>query len=1323
MFKRFTYRILPVKFVIITTIFFTSFSLKAQQWNSIGGEAQLSAVASSYTSIAVFNNVPYVVYVEGTTSGIVKVKKRNLSSGAWEQVGANLATNASYSKIYSDRNGKLYVTYIDVSGSGGNKLAVVTFNTTSQAWEPLVTGNLYASSNSVTYTSSASITRSSLAFDNSNTPYVVYSDRSGTTGYPVLKRFISGAWQTVGGTSVSTDFAVSVSIALDNADVPYLTYVQQANATAGTGPIKTFRLNSAGTSWQDISPASPVLPGTASTGATSSVRFTSIALDSANNPVVSYFNTSNGNRSTIIRYNKTTAAWNWIGAISTRDANNNSLINDNGGNVYNIFSDALSGGLANMVRVFKLYRNAMSFTELKNAGYTRGIDSTGPDDNTTRSVTISDLAIAVGNDTSKPFITYTKTYNGVRTPVVQVFIQPVATKPVTGISATSATTGGTVSPEVFTSITERGIVYSTSINPTTADTKMIDGQAVTGSFTSTITGLQAATAYHVRAYAITSTGTVFYGNDILFTTTAPDLNSVTIADNGTTVILNNGIIKATISKTDATVTSLLYNGLELISGGYNGGSVYWSWNMPNYQNPTNCIYTLTANPASNSYNYAEVKLHMSWDGTSTTAAMDVDIYYSLPRNASGLYASATLSHPASYPALTGGEWRMASYPNPMFDWMSVDSLRNRLMANLNDLNNAAVVSGAPVEVTRLTTGIYANQYECKYDYSADFGAINTWGWSSTANNVGLWITAPSKEYYPGGPMKRELMCHVSPVLLNMLGGTHYGQGSETAVAAGEDWQKTYGPFLIYCNKVPAGTANASTALWNDAKAQALTEQAAWPYSWYTNPSYVQETGRGTVTGKLVISDASNPTVAAANAWIGLAIPPTGTSAATNFEKWSKNYQFWVKTDAAGNFTIPHVFPGTYSLFAFGGGAIGQLSLANYTTVTAGNTNVLGTITWTPDRIAPTVWEIGVPDRSAAEFKHGTDWWTSNVYPNANWAKFMDYTTEFPNGVTYTIGQSNPVTDWNFVQPYNTVAAMNQASAPEWKVKFSLSAAPTTGTNSSIYVAAASSFAAPFYIKVNGTNITTPATGIDLPNASNATIRKGIHGAFGDLRFTFPSDLLVAGENEISFTVRRSGGDIQYDYIRLEAPAAAVILPVSLTPLKLTRVNNTAVLSWSTLNETNNSHFEIERYTKGGNFRTIGTVGGKGNSTHQQDYSFTDKQPSEGWNFYRIKQIDKDGKSSTTNTVNYYNGSSYSTALLIYPNPAHYGLVAHYNATTTATVSCSIFDYKSAIVKQFQANVLNGSNLLQTDIANLSPGTYLLKVTCNGQITTAPFIKQ
>ena len=631
-------------------------------------------------------------------------------------------------------------------------------------------------------------------------------------------------------------------------------------------------------------------------------------------------------------------------------------------------------------------------------------------------------------------------------------------------------------------------------------------------------------------------------NQIPMSKVSSAVGSASVVDNGTTVTLKNQFVSAVITKATGTISSYVFDGENILSGGYSGGKLYWTWNRPNLQTPSGCSYQLTVDPKTNNYDYAEIKLHMTYNKVDTlAAAQDVDIYYAVKDGVSGLYVTGKLSHPASYPLNPGGEWRMAGYVGSEFDWLVVDSARNQVIPNLSA--TSAVVTGAPKEVYQITSaGPFLNHYECKYDYSADFGETEAWGWVSTTKNRGIWMTIPSLEYYPGGPMKRELMCHSSPVILNMFGGTHYGMGTDGAVASGEKWEKIYGPFLIYCNKVPAGTANVPKALWADAKAQTKLERAKWPYSWFSDTTYLKANQRGTIKGKFVISDPTVPTASAANMWIGVAIPQSSTTGTTDFQLWSKNYQFWVKTDSVGDFTISNVIPGDYDMYAFGLGAAGQMIKKAYAKVTAGSVTDLGSVIWVPTRTAATVWEIGIPDRSAKEFRHGNDYWVGGTYPDPNWAKFMDYTTEFPTGVNYTIGQSNWATDWNYAQPYNVVGTA-QASAPEWKVNFKLATKPTAGSQSAVYVAMASQFTSAIIVKVNGVNVSSPSTGNYFSNESDALIRMGIHGAFSDVRIIFYSSFLNAGDNVISFTQRKSGGDFQYDYLRLESPGTSLVSAV------------------------------------------------------------------------------------------------------------------------------------------------------------------------------------
>jgi len=96
----------------------------------------------------------------------------------------------------------------------------------------------------------------------------------------------------------------------------------------------------------------------------------------------------------------------------------------------------------------------------------------------------------------------------------------VITSGATSVTSNSATLGGNVTANGGASVTERGVVYSTTANPTTsAGTKVIIGSG-TGSFSQNVTGLNGNTTYHVRAYATNSEGTS-YGADSTFTTLTP----------------------------------------------------------------------------------------------------------------------------------------------------------------------------------------------------------------------------------------------------------------------------------------------------------------------------------------------------------------------------------------------------------------------------------------------------------------------------------------------------------------------------------------------------------------------------------------------------------------------------------------------------------------------------------------------------------------------------------------------------------------------------------------------------------------------------------
>jgi len=128
-------------------------------------------------------------------------------------------------------------------------------------------------------------------------------------------------------------------------------------------------------------------------------------------------------------------------------------------------------------------------------------------------------------------------------------VEPVLTAPVlttvsiSGITQTSAVSGGNVTDDGGAAVTVRGVCWGTSPGPTTGGSKTTDG-AGSGTFASTLTGLTVNTKYFVRAYATNSEGTN-YGNEVSFTTNPvvlATLTTTTVSSRTTSSAVSGGTI-------------------------------------------------------------------------------------------------------------------------------------------------------------------------------------------------------------------------------------------------------------------------------------------------------------------------------------------------------------------------------------------------------------------------------------------------------------------------------------------------------------------------------------------------------------------------------------------------------------------------------------------------------------------------------------------------------------------------------------------------------------------------------------------------------------
>jgi rhamnogalacturonan endolyase len=601
--------------------------------------------------------------------------------------------------------------------------------------------------------------------------------------------------------------------------------------------------------------------------------------------------------------------------------------------------------------------------------------------------------------------------------------------------------------------------------------------------------------------------------------------AVTITEDASNYTLANGVVTAKVAKRSGDIVSLKYKGIETLAGGSGHPYGYWSHGPGRGSRVTNSI---TISPSGNGGERGEVSVKGFYQGTPLgsgpggTVVADIEIRYALGRGESGVYTYSIFDHPAEYPATSLGEARFGAKLSKVFDWMTIDAKRNQMMPAPEDWDK-----GTPMnmkEARRLNTGIHQGKVEHKYDYSAIQFEIPAFGWSSTKEKIGLWFVNPTIEYLSGGATKVELTGHLdnnagaAPTLLNYWRGSHYGSSS-CVVAQGEAWTKVIGPFLIYCN-----SAADSQVMWQDALAKAKKEADAWPYSWVAGVDYPHKNGRGTVSGQLELRDASGGRMS--NLLVGVSAPDypaRGFRGTTNTVDWqydAKYYQFWVRGDAQGRFTIPNIRPGKYTLHAIADGVLGEFAKTGVT-VEAGKALDLGKLEWQPVRHGRQLWEIGIPNRSAEEFFHGDHYW--------QWGLYNQYPKEFPNDVNFVIGKSDFRKEWNYAQ----VPRADRPEGTTWSVAFDLKEVPAGKAMLRLALAATSAR----NIKVT---VNDQAAGETGPMMDTATIRRdGIRGYWMERMVTFDAALLKPGANVLKLSIPPGGvmNGVEYDYVRLEAGAS------------------------------------------------------------------------------------------------------------------------------------------------------------------------------------------